>query len=255
MQDAVRGWRRAGLRVGLVPTMGALHEGHLRLVDKVRGSCDVVVMSIYVNPAQFGPGEDFSRYPRPFSKDRALAEERGVDALFHPRQLYEADDSTRVVESELSRDRCGADRPGHFEGVTTVVAKLFHIVSPDVAVFGQKDAQQCDVIERMVRDLQFPVKIVRAPIVRDGRGVALSSRNAYLSDDEYERAVEFAAVLREGAQRPLSVAAATTRRRLEGLAGVEVDYVTLAGRTLCAAVRIGRTRLIDNRKMVRRASR
>jgi pantoate--beta-alanine ligase len=189
-------WRREGRRVVLVPTMGALHEGHLSLVRRARklaGRGGVVVMSIYVNPSQFGPKEDFGRYPRPFREDCRLAAAVGVDAVFAPRTLYAADESTRVVESACSSGRCGPSRPGHFDGVCTVVAKLFLIVQPHAAVFGEKDAQQCDVIARMVRDLCIPVRVVRAPTVRDGRGVAMSSRNRYLSPEEYATAAEFAA--------------------------------------------------------------
>ncbi len=249
MQAAALAWKQAGLKIGLVPTMGALHEGHVSLVDRLRPLCDVLVMSIYVNPTQFGPKEDFQKYPRPQQRDRRLAEERGVDVLFRPGNLYRDDASTEVRESTVSAGRCGASRPGHFNGVTTVVAKLFNIIQPDLAVFGQKDAQQCDVIERMVRDLHFPVRIIRAPIIRDANGVALSSRNAYLSPDEYESAVQFARILREGAGKGKAQAVSWTRRHLQAMAGIEIDYVSLDGAILSAAVRVGKTRLIDNRKI------
>lgn len=231
--------------------MGALHEGHLRLVDLARKNADRVVMSIYVNPTQFGPREDFSKYPRPLLRDRKLAAERGVHYLFHPANLYFDDDSVSVHESCLSLGRCGTSRPGHFDGVVTVVAKLLNIVQPDSAVFGQKDGQQLDVIERLVRDLHFPVKIIRAPIVRDSRGLALSSRNRYLSREGYERAVRFATLLREAArdwdnnQRALL----RLRRRLRAIPGLEIDYLETVGGRLFAAVRIEKTRLIDNRPL------
>jgi pantoate--beta-alanine ligase len=249
MQRRAAAWRRKGEKVVFVPTMGALHEGHLSLVRLARKKGTRVVMSIYVNPTQFGPREDFSRYPRPFARDARLAREAGVDLLFAPARLYAPDASTVVNETFFSRGRCGASRPGHFQGVATVVAKLFNLVLPDAAIFGQKDAQQCDVIERMVRDLDFPVKIVRAPIKRDKRGVAMSSRNAYLSPDEYERAVRFAALLKResgGPARGAAKACARLKRALSREPGIELDYVEAAGGRICAAVRVGKTRLIDN---------
>jgi pantoate--beta-alanine ligase len=247
MRRRALGWKREGRRVALVPTMGALHEGHVSLVARARRLADVVVMSIYVNPTQFGPREDFARYPRPFARDRRLAAEAGVDVLFHPRSLYHADDSTVVEERELARGRCGEGRPGHFTGVATVVAKLFLIVQPDVAVFGQKDAQQCDVIERMVRDLWLPVRVVRAPIVRDAWGLALSSRNRYLGPEDYERALALPRALKAAARRAGPREAEREARRLLARApGLEVEYVACVQGRLCAAVRVGTTRLIDN---------
>lgn len=241
--------RAEGKQIALVPTMGALHEGHLRLVDLARKKADVVVMSIYVNPTQFGPREDFSQYPRPLREDRQLADRRGVDYLFHPESLYFADDSVRIHESDVSVGRCGASRPGHFDGVVTVVAKLFNIVEPDVAVFGQKDGQQLDVLERLVRDLYFPIHIIRAPIVRDTRGLALSSRNRYLTKDEYEQAVAFAAILKDETRNGEGAASVIPRirRRLSRLSRVEIDYLERIGDRVFAAVNIGSTRLIDNR--------
>jgi pantoate--beta-alanine ligase len=248
MQRQTRKWHDSGERVVLVPTMGALHPGHLGLVEKARKLGDRIVVSIYVNPRQFGPREDYSRYPRPFKKDRELCREAGVDVLFAPGSLYAADDSTGVWETTLSRGRCGASRPGHFDGVITVVAKLFLIVQPDVAVFGQKDAQQCDVLERMVRDLHFPVKLVRAPIHRDAKGLAMSSRNAYLSAEQYARALVFPRMLRRAAEEGTSPedAEKRARRLLSRCPGLKVDYVEWAGGRLCAAVWCGSTRLIDN---------
>ncbi len=241
--------RKKGHRIALVPTMGALHEGHLRLVDLARKHADVVVMSLYVNPVQFGPKEDFKRYPRPWQEDCALAAGRGVDVMFRPSSLYAENDSVRVIERECSLGRCGAVRPGHFDGVTTVVAKLFLIVQPDVAVFGQKDGQQLDVIERMVRDLYFPVKMVRAPIVRDRDGLAMSSRNRYLTKEERELAVRFASILREecsigGAE---GAVVARIQKRLTGLAGIRLEYVEAVRGRIHVAVYVGTTRLIDNR--------
>ncbi len=173
--------------VALVPTMGALHEGHLSLVDKAKSAADVVVVSIFVNPAQFGPNEDFDKYPRRLEEDAKACQDRGADAVFAPdaSDIYAPDASTYVCEESISSHLCGKSRPKHFRGVTTVVAILFNIVRPDVAVFGEKDAQQISVVERMVRDLFMDVKILRSPIVRDSNGLALSSRNGYL--DTLER--------------------------------------------------------------------
>jgi len=257
MQRQALVWKRAGLRIVFVPTMGALHEGHLGLMERARKMGDCVVASIYVNPVQFGPREDFSKYPRPVEQDRALCRAAGVDVLFCPTSLYAPDDSTRVVEKSLSLGRCGRSRPGHFDGVTTVVAKLFLIVQPDVAVFGQKDAQQCDVIERMVRDLCFPVKIVRAPIRRDLRGLALSSRNAYLKPDEYAAALAFPRILREAVDGAPGARGAEkkARRLLAAAPGLKTDYVEWAAGRLCAAVFCGTTRLIDNVPCPQRAVR
>lgn len=185
----LRAWRKglpAGTHVGFVPTMGALHKGHMSLVALAKARCDVTIASIFVNPLQFGPNEDLAKYPRPIEKDLALLEAAGVDALFLPpvEALYRPDASTFVVEESVSGPLCGQYRPGHFRGVATVVLKLFNLVQPDAAFFGQKDAQQCAVIERMVRDLDVPVEIVRGPIVREADGLALSSRNVYLTPGE-----------------------------------------------------------------------
>ncbi|MBN9332417.1 pantoate--beta-alanine ligase [Devosia sp.] len=181
----LRAWRNAlpsGSKVGLVPTMGALHAGHISLMDLAKTHCDTVIASIFVNPLQFGPQEDLARYPRPIEKDIALLEASGVDALFlpEPTEVYPSDNSTFVVEEAVSLPLCGALRPGHFRGVATVVLKLFNLTQPHFAFFGQKDAQQCAVIERMVRDLNVPVEIVRGAIVREADGLAMSSRNVYL---------------------------------------------------------------------------
>ena len=182
--------RAAGRRVGLVPTMGNLHEGHLSLVRIAKGRADRVVVSDFVNPTQFGPNEDYAAYPRTFEEDCAKCEAEGVDAVFHPvpGAMYAADASVSLVENALSKVLCGASRPGHFNGVCTVVAKLFLLAQPHVAVFGQKDAQQLCVIRRMVRDMFFPIEIVAAPISREADGLARSSRNQYLSAEERAQA-------------------------------------------------------------------
>ncbi len=181
----------AGKRVGLVPTMGCLHEGHLSLIREAKKHCDCVVVSIFVNPTQFGPTEDYAAYPRCAEKDLELCRAEGASAVFlpQPEDMYPADASTWVEEVALSKGYCGAQRPTHFRGVCTVVAKLFNIVQPDVAVFGQKDFQQVAVICRMVRDLNFPITILRAPIVRDEDGLAKSSRNVYLTPENRKTAL------------------------------------------------------------------
>jgi len=241
-------WVRSGEVVGLVPTMGALHEGHLALVRRARKECQRVVVSIYVNPTQFGPREDLARYPRPGRQDLALCRAAGVDLVFAPENLYLPDHSTFVEETECSQGRDGASRPGHFRGVATVVLKLFNLVRPTKAYFGQKDAQQVDVIQRMVRDLDVPVQLVVVPTVRDTDGVALSSRNRYLSAEERAVAVEFARLLQLAAKSKANPDA-WLRGALKSLTGLQLDYVELAGDRLCAAVIVGKTRLIDNEQL------
>ena len=227
--------------VGLVPTMGAFHEGHLALFRAARDENDIVVASIFVNPAQFGPNEDLAAYPRDEERDAGLAEEAGVGVLFVPTadELYPPGFQTWVEVEELGRRLEGEYRPGHFRGVATICLKLFNIVRPDRAYFGQKDAQQSAVVRRMVRDLDLEVKIRVVPTVRDADGLALSSRNAYLSPEERERALALPRAL-------ATKDAAQARARLKGL---DVDYVEVADFEPCvlaAAVRIGKTRLIDN---------
>lgn len=267
MQARSGGWRRLGKRIGFVPTMGCLHAGHMSLVAEAKRRCDVVVVSIFVNPTQFGLGEDLDKYPRPIEEDRRLCREAGVDAIFYPTaaEMYPADASTWVVEESLSRPLCGASRPTHFRGVTTVVAKLFLATLPDVAVFGRKDAQQALVIQRMVRDLNFPIEIIVAPIIREADGLAMSSRNRYLSADDRQRAL----AIHRGLKAAES-AFATGERSAETLVGIvvaeieatggKIDYVEcrradtlelaggrLDGQALIAvAARYGDTRLIDN---------
>ena len=260
--------RRAGRRIGFVPTMGFLHDGHLRLVRDGRARSDRLVVSIFVNPAQFGPGEDFAGYPRDFENDCELLEEEGIDVLFFPSvaEMYPRGAQTHVDVERLSLPLCGAFRPGHFRGVATVVAKLFHIVQPHVAIFGEKDYQQLQVIRRLVEDLNMGVEIVGYPIVREEDGLAMSSRNAYLSPAERRAAVCLSRALcrAEGLfQRGEKSAAALVRcaraeLEREPLAHVEYamlrDAATLdevaridAPAVLALAVRIGRARLIDNR--------
>jgi pantoate--beta-alanine ligase len=245
MQRQARAWQG---EVGFVPTMGALHEGHLELIRRARRECARVVVSIYVNPTQFGPQEDLARYPRPRRADLAACRRAGADLVFAPANLYTTGHSTFVEESEVSEGRDGASRPGHFRGVATVVLKLFNLVEPARAYFGQKDAQQVDVIRRMVRDLDVPVRIVVVPTVRAADGVALSSRNVYLSPKERALAVEFARAVQRAARQGSRAAAALTRE-LRKRHGVELDYVEVTGGRLCAAVHIGATRLIDNERV------
>jgi pantoate--beta-alanine ligase len=267
MRRAVEEHRRAGRRVALVPTMGALHEGHLALVDAARGAADVVVMSVFVNPLQFRPGEDFSRYPRPFAADCALAASRGVDHLFAPsvEEMYGEHAEVRVLAGETASRWEGAHRPGHFDGVLTVVAKLFHIVPADVACFGRKDLQQVTLIRRMVADLDFPVRIAVVPTVRDPDGLALSSRNAFLSAEGRHDALALAQSLFairaawERGVRDTADLEATGRAVLEAVPGVVTDYLAVvdperlapvataeAGAAVVVAARVGGTRLIDN---------
>jgi len=259
--------RAAGRTVALVPTMGALHDGHRSLIRKARELADRVVVSVFVNPIQFGAGEDLAAYPADVHGDRDLCEAEGVAVFFQPSGagMYQAGHSTYVAEEDLSRGLCGKSRPGHFRGVTTVVAKLFNIVLPDLAVFGRKDAQQARVIERMVRDLNFPVRIVVAPTVREPDGLAMSSRNAYLSAGERRRA----ACLHEALNAAKGLYARGVRetdalkgKMLELLAGqpaAEVEYVEIvdyeslkpvseirAPALIALCVRFGRARLIDN---------
>ncbi len=276
MQRLARQWQRRGVRVGLVPTMGYLHEGHLSLVGVARrqvGKTGKVVVSIYVNPTQFGPKEDFSRYPRDLQRDLKLCGAEGVDVLFAPRdaEMYpgkaEHRFSTYVIEEKLSQGMEGASRPGHFRGVTTVVAKLFNIVQPDVAVFGAKDFQQAAIVKRMARDLNFRLKIVVAPTVREPDGVAMSSRNKYLAGDlrpqatVLRRSIEAVRRAVAPARKPVAAAKlkAVVRQVTEAAPAARLDYVeffdpeTLSpaakvsrGTHMALAVFVGNTRLIDN---------
>ncbi len=230
--------------IGLVPTMGALHEGHLSLLRAARAENDVVVMSLFVNPAQFGQGEDADRYPRDEARDLGLAEEAGVDVVFAPsaEEMYPPGFQTWVDVEELGSILEGRFRPGHFRGVATICLKLFVVVAPQRAYFGQKDAQQAAVVRRLVRDLAVDVEIRTCPTVRDADGLALSSRNAYLDPEERELAL---ALPRALTTRDLAAA----RSALAAAGGIAVDYVEVADfapRVLAAAIRVGSTRLIDN---------
>ena len=259
--------RLAGERIAFVPTMGALHEGHLSLVDEAKRRGDLVVMSIFVNPLQFGPGEDYERYPRTLEEDARLAKERGVDILFTPPHdgIYAAPPVITVNPGALAKEWEGSGRPGHFQGVLTVVAKLFHIVEPDVAVFGQKDLQQAGIVRAMVRDLNFPVEVVLCPIVREPDGLAMSSRNRYLSPRDREVGLLLSKALfaiRDAftrGERRASALEAIGWRKLERVPGLTPRYLAAvstetfqrvnlvtAGDAAVGAIRAGDTRLIDN---------
>lgn len=255
--------RREGRSIGFVPTMGALHEGHRSLLRAARAECDVTVMSVFVNPLQFGPNEDFERYPRPEVSDLKAAEEEKVDVVFLPGldEMYPPGADVRVHSGRLGTIVEGAARPGHFDGVATVVAKLFNLVEPDVSFFGQKDAQQAAVIRRMARDLSMKTRVSVEPIVREPDGLALSSRNVYLSTEERERASALHRSLEEGAEVLLATGErrAAERRVSEVVsqAGIVLDYglvvdpdsfETWRGGTalIVVAGKLGSTRLIDN---------
>lgn len=268
---ACRETRAHHRRLGLVPTMGALHEGHLSLVRAAKAQCDAVAVSIFVNPTQFGPTEDLARYPRPFDRDLQLLEKEAVDVVFAPsaEEMYPQGETTWVTVEGLSEKLDGRSRPGHFRGVTTVVSKLLHIAEPDVAFFGQKDAAQLAVIRRMVRDLNFPIEIVACPIVREPDGLALSSRNAYLDSESRRRALVLNRSLREvekefgaGERRAANLIAAA-RDIFAREPQVRIDYFEVVDpdtldpveqitkRTLVAvAAYVGTTRLIDNTILV-----
>lgn len=260
-------WHRAGETVAVVPTMGYLHEGHLSLVRLAKQKADHVVVSVFVNPTQFAPNEDFACYPRDEKHDCDLLEAEGVDAVFMPsaEEMYGTAATVSLVESKLSKVMCGAFRPIHFAGVLTVVLKLFHITRADVAVFGQKDAQQLAIIRRMVRDLDVPITIIGAPLIREADGLARSSRNTYLSDEEHERALVLHRSLDEAVadykagMTDAKEAIARITAKIQAVPTTKIDYVvavdadslepvgTLGENTLLAlAVYVGKTRLIDN---------
>jgi len=259
--------RQAGKTIGLVPTMGFLHDGHLALVDDMRAASDVVVMSIFVNPLQFGPNEDLSRYPRNIERDRGLAASRGVEILFVPtvEEMYPAGAECRVVAGATASRWEGAQRPGHFDGVLTVVAKLFNIVQPDVAGFGQKDIEQFTLIRKMVRDLDMPLALRLLPTVREADGLALSSRNVYLTPDARVQALALSRALREVAgqweagERDADILRGVVAAAFAAADGVVPDYIAIAdpdtlvpvtraipGTIVAVAARVGSTRLIDN---------
>lgn len=279
MQRLAKSWQRTGVGIGLVPTMGYFHAGHLSLVQRARrlvGKPGKVVVSIYVNPTQFGPKEDFSRYPRDFARDAKLCRAAGVDVIFAPSndQMYPRNDhggfSTYVTEEQLSRGMEGASRPTHFRGVTTIVAKLFNIVLPTVAVFGAKDYQQAAVVRRMVGDLNFRLKIDVAPIFREADGLAMSSRNKYLEGDLRKQAVVLSraieriqAAVRKNSRPLLSTKLrADLKRFVEREPAAQLDYIEFfdpqtlepvskvaRGTHMALAVFIGKTRLIDNARL------
>lgn len=267
VREQVREWRREGLSVGLVPTMGYLHEGHKSLIDKAVEQNDRVVVSVFVNPIQFGPGEDLATYPRDLERDASLCEAAGASLIFHPEKenMYFDDFCTYVDMDGLTKGLCGKTRPTHFRGVCTVVSKLFNIVQPDRAYFGQKDAQQLAVIRRMVRDLNFNLEIIGCPIIREEDGLAKSSRNTYLSSEERKAATILHKGLLRGEQliqngeRSASAIIGEITRVIESEPLAKIDYVEVVdfdriekidiieGTVLTAvAVYIGKTRLIDN---------
>ncbi|GLI32625.1 pantoate--beta-alanine ligase [Desulforhabdus amnigena] len=267
MQQQADMWRGEGKRIALVPTMGYLHAGHLTLMQKARTHADIVVMSVFVNPTQFGPGEDFERYPRDFENDIRLATEVGVDAAFSPEaaEMYPEGYQTYVDVTRVTLPLCGKSRPGHFRGVTTVVNKLFNIVKPHVAMFGEKDFQQLVTIRRMVKDLNMDVEVLGHPIVRESDGLALSSRNVYLTSEQRQEALRLSQSLREAqtliqsGERRSDIILKRVREILKAGKDMRIDYAELRhpetleevsridGPTLLAlAVFLGTTRLIDN---------
>jgi pantoate--beta-alanine ligase len=267
MQNISRELRAGGVVLGFVPTMGALHEGHLSLVRRARSECEIVVASIFVNPLQFAPGEDFNRYPRTFEEDCRWLEAERIEILFAPEatEMYPDGAATTVTVSGIGDQLDGASRPGHFTGVATIVAKLFHILNPGRAYFGQKDAAQLAVLRQMVRDLNFKVELVGCAIVRDPTGLALSSRNKYLSAEDREHALALHRTLLRieqmiaGGERRSAVLVSSGMETLHAVAGVRVDYLAIVdakslrpiasvrtGTLVAVAAYVGETRLIDN---------
>jgi len=272
MLEASRRWRVEGRSIGLVPTMGALHAGHLSLVELARGENDIVVVSIFVNPIQFGPGEDFERYPRDLARDTQMLARAEVDAIYQPslQVMYPRDSTTRVQVGGVAEPLEGERRPGHFEGVATVVTKLFAAVEPDRAYFGQKDAQQVAVVQRLTRDLDLGVEVRVGPIVREPDGLALSSRNVYLDAGERKAALALSAALREAAtayasgERDPGRLHAVLEARLRAEPLVQVDYAEVVDPATfrkpagaqskplaVVAARIGKTRLLDNHDLTK----
>ncbi len=267
MQQTAESIRLEGKKIGLVPTMGYLHEGHLSLVRQIRPDCHLLVVSIFVNPAQFAPGEDLDQYPRDFNRDEELCRREKVDIVFYPEagQMYPPPYDTYVEVENLTETLCGASRPGHFRGVTTVVAKLFHIVKPHLAIFGEKDFQQAVVLKKMVRDLNFDVRIMTGPIVREEDGLALSSRNKYLDGEDRRNAaglyksLEQARRQVEKGERNPEVIIKTMEESISRIPNAEIDYIAVVNESTLEPVRkindqslimlavfIGKTRLIDN---------
>jgi pantoate--beta-alanine ligase len=267
MQAQADAFRLAGKKIAFIPTMGALHEGHLSLMDYGRGKADILVVSIFVNPLQFGPKEDFEKYPRDLEGDSRMIEKRGVDIIFSPEAgvFYPQSFQTYVIVDQLTNHLCGASRPGHFRGVTTVVCKLFHIVKPHLAIFGQKDYQQVCAIEQMVEDLNMDVEVIGRPTVRETDGLAMSSRNVYLSPEErvsarsLSRSLKEAQILFQAGERKTDVFLNQALSLIKQHPDIKIDYVkichpgTLEDLTvieekgvLALAVWCGTTRLIDN---------
>ena len=267
LRQELKRYRLDGRRIALVPTMGYFHEGHLSLMDIARQQANVVIVSLYVNPTQFGPTEDLEKYPRDFERDERLAKEHGVDIIFYPddREMYHESHATYVVTEKLSKLLCGKSRPIHFQGVTTIVAKLFNVVQPDVAVFGRKDAQQAIIIQRMVEDLNFPVEIIVAPIIREPDGLAMSSRNSYLNTEERVQAVVIFQALQLARKSVVSgndnaaEIRGLIKAKIETAALSKIEYIEIVNETdlspvqrivpdtfVAVAVWFGHTRLIDN---------
>jgi pantoate--beta-alanine ligase len=267
VRNLVKAARSKGKKIGFVPTMGALHIGHISLIEAAAKKCDFVVVSIFVNPTQFGPGEDFEKYPRPLKADLEICRKAGVDVVFapSPQQMYPGENLTWVNVEKLTEQLCGRFRPGHFSGVTTVCAKLFNIVAPDIAFFGQKDAQQAIVIKRMVTDLNMPLKIVVCPTVRQADGLAVSSRNQYLTRQQkknapliYKSLQRCQKLIADGVTDSKTIIN-QMRKILQQAPSIKIEYISIVdadtlqelkkitGKVLTAvAVKIGSTRLIDN---------
>jgi len=262
-----RGHHASGKRIGLVPTMGYLHEGHLRLIDIVRNQTDLVVVSVFVNPTQFGPGEDFLTYPRDLARDRALLRDRGAHCVFVPEtaDMYDSDQMVTVVAGRLATHLCGPGRPGHFDGVLTIVAKLFNVVEPDVAVFGRKDYQQLLVIRQMVKDLNMDIEIVGEPTVREADGIAMSSRNSYLTSEQRPAALTLSQALNKaqeiikGGERDSQTIIDAATELITSYPATTIDYISICDpetlvdleiidqpALMALAVKVGKTRLIDN---------
>lgn len=267
LKETVKQYKQQGKSIGLVPTMGFLHEGHLSLIEKARKQNDLVVISIFVNPLQFGPNEDFDRYPRDFERDEALAKQAGVDIVFYPsvEEMYPTPMAMNIIVTEGVNVLCGKSRPGHFDGVATVVMKLFQIVLPDRTYFGMKDAQQVAVIEKMIRDFNLSIELVRCPTLREEDGLAKSSRNVYLSEAERAEAPAIYRSLQQGlalivkGERSRQAVIDEVRRHLEANIHAEIDYIEvlsypqlvsaeqLSGEVMiAAAVKYEKARLIDN---------
>ncbi len=270
LKPVIKALKLEGKTIGFVPTMGYLHEGHISLIKRAREENDFVAVSIFVNPTQFGPNEDFEKYPRNFERDSAMCEEAGADLIFHPspQEIYPQSYMTYVEVNEITEKLCGASRPGHFKGVTTIVNKLFNLVEPDRAYFGQKDAQQVAVIEKMVKDLNMNLQIIPCPIIREGDGLAMSSRNTYLSQSERAAALILSKSLFK-AEEEIKSGSRSKAQLMDMIVSnikseplAEIDYIeivdaktfraidTLEGDILIAlAVRFGKTRLIDNLRL------